>query len=645
MQTASLTLHRQFFPVAGRPLWTLARKSLHNQFRPKTRLKPSEWADRYRVLSRENCAEPGQWRTARTPYLREIMDAVFDFRVWMVVLMKAAQLGFTEVVNNLVGYYIHQDPSPILVVQPNVEPMAHAWSKGRLAPMLRDTDALRGRVKDARMRDAGNTVGHKQFPGGEISIAGANSAAGLRSRPIRILLLDEVDGYPPSASEEGDPVELAIVRTDTFWNRKVVLGSTPTDKGISRIEKAHTASDQRQYFVPCPHCGYQQQLIWKQLQWEKDNPQTAMYQCGHISPDGELLGGCGKMIPERFKPSMLRAGEWRAQTDFNGIAGFHLNGLYSPFRTWSELAALWLDIHDDRERLKTFINTRLGQVWEDYGEVASASELEKRAEFYAAEVPAGVGVLTAGVDVQDDRLELAVKGWGERYESWLIAHHRIHGDPESDETWARLEAVLVKPYRHETGADMRIQCCMIDSGYKTANVYEFVRPRERRNVFASKGLDERAKAPLSRASRANRAGVKLFAIGVVALKDTLFGRLRVDQPGPGYLHFCQPGNGGADAEYFAQFGAEKRVTQKVRGQGRPIRKYIQIRTRNEAIDLEVLALAALHALGPGVMDNLGTLARRMTAKGEALKQKESVPTPSKESKRREKSWLNRWRDE
>jgi phage terminase large subunit GpA-like protein len=388
-----------------------------------------------------------------------------------------------------------------------------------------------------------------------------------------------------------------------------------------------------------------QVLKWRQLRWEDDKPQTAMYQCGEINEDGELLAGCGAMIPERFKQAMLRSGEWRAQHELDGVAGFHINSLYSPFKTWPELAREWLNAQGDREKLQAFINTRLGQVWEDYGQVVTPTELEKRAEEYPAEVPAAVGVLTAGVDVQDDRLELAVKGWGHGQESWLIAHRRVYGDPEREDTWAKLEPVLVKPYRHEHGADMRIQCCMVDSGYKTASVYEFVRPREKRNVFASKGLDERAKAPLSRATRANRAGVKLFTIGVVTMKDKLFARLKITKPGPGYLHFCKPGNSGADAEYFAQFGAEKRVIEKVKGQGRAVRKYVQIRTRNEAIDLDVLALAALHALGPGVMDNLDRLARQMTAKGEALKQKESVPTPSKESKRREKSWLNRWRDE
>lgn len=575
------------------------------------------------------------------------MDAVSNPDIPEMVLMKCARVGFTEgVIGNGIGYYIDQDPAPILVVQPSDED-AEDWSKRKLAPMLRDTPRLANRVADARSRDSDNTIKSKTFPGGSLKITGATSPKGLRRTDTRIAFLDEVDGYPPSAGAEGDPVSLARRRLTTFWNRKLILGSTPTLKGISRIEKALDESDQRSYHVPCPHCGRFQVLRWGGpnesygIKWEDEKPQTAAYLCE----------SCGALIEEAEKPAMVAQGRWVAKHPERSIPGWHLTALVSLFdgARWPVLVDEWLTAKDDPERLKVFVNTVLGETWEIRGEGVSPESLAARAEQYPEEVPAGAGLLTSGVDVQADRLEVEIDGWGMEEENWMVAHHRLYGDPSQEEVWQRLESILTRPYKHELGATIRIRACVIDSGFRTGEVYRFVRPRQHRNVWASKGLDERGKAPLSRATRANRDGVKLFTIGTVAMKDTLFSRLRIQRPGPRYMHFCAQTDDGADAEYFAQLGAEKAVIEKVRG--RPIRRYVQVRTRNEAIDLKVLNLAALAALFP--MKNREHQLRREVEqiKKAGKKRREEPPpdeqgatpppAPKRPSPRR--GWVNRWR--
>ncbi len=295
--------------------------------RPPPRLTVSQWADEYRRLSPESAAEPGRWRTDRAPYQRGIMDAVNDPTVREIVVMKSAQVGWTEILGNIVGFHVDRDPAPILLIQPTLE-MAEAWSKDRLAPMVRDTPALKGKIKDARSRDSGNTLLHKQFPGGHVTIAGANSPAGLASRPIRVVLCDEVDRYPPSAGTEGDPISLARKRSTTFWNRKLLMGSTPTVKDASRIEAAFLASDQRYFLVPCPHCGTEDRLRWQHVRWPEGRPEEAHYVCPH----------CGAVIEDTDKLRMLESGRWEASTEFNGVAGFHLSELYSPWVTFGAMA-------------------------------------------------------------------------------------------------------------------------------------------------------------------------------------------------------------------------------------------------------------------------------------------------------------------
>lgn len=516
------------------------------------------------------------------------MDAVSDPTIETVVVMASAQVGKTEVVNNVVAYHIDQDPCPILVLQPTLE-MAQTWSKDRLAPMLRDTPCLRGRVRDARARDSGNTMLHKQFPGGHITMCGANSPAGLASRPIRVVLSDEVDRYPFSAGTEGDPVGLAEKRTTTFFNRKRVRTSTPTIKGVSRIEAAFLASDRRRYHVPCPHCDHMQVLRWHNIRWDKDGdggnlPDTAAYYCE----------GCGARITDTEKSRVLGQGEWRAEVEFSGVAGFHLSALYSPWVSFAEIVREFLAAKHSPELLQVWTNTVLGEPWEEEGQQADDGALLSRREVYGPAVPEGAGLLTAGVDVQGDRLEIEVLAWGLASETWSMETRILPGDPTKPDVWRDLDDYLLAPWQHVNGQSMRIVCACVDSGFLTDEVYKFVRPRLARRVFPVKGIPGPGKPIAGRPSKANSGQVPLYPVGADTAKDALFARLRITTPGPGYQHFTSD----HDEEYFLQLCAEKKVTAFVKGFAVPSWK--KVRARNEALDLRVYAMAAFGILNPNM---------------------------------------------
>jgi phage terminase large subunit GpA-like protein len=517
------------------------------------------------------------------------MDALSDPSVHTVAVMKSAQVGYTEALLNTIGYHIAQDAAPILLVQPTLD-MAEAFSKDRLAPMLRDTPALKGKVQDARSRDSGNTLLHKQFPGGHITMAGANSPASLASRPVRIVLFDEVDRYPPSAGTEGDPVTLGSKRQATFWNRKRLLGGTPTLKGLSRIERAYQASDQRRFCLPCPECGVSHALEWKNVLWDK-------------SDSGEPLDGrvymacpnCGAVIEEFQKPAMLAAGEWISGAEFNGTAGFHISELYSPWRSWREIRDDFLAAKDDKETLKAWVNTSLGETWEDSGEKVDEHDLAKRREIYPEVVPAGALVLTAGVDVQADRIEVEVVGWAQNRESWTVAYKIELGDTQQDDVWEKLDALLLTQWPSESGHVLRISAVGVDSGFSAQRVYKFCAPRFARGVLAVKGMQGPGRPVAKRGDPGKIAGPKpphIYILGVDDIKGTIYSFFNAESGEAGFCHWPDD----LPDEYFSQLTAEKRVTKYVRGF--PRLEWIKTRKRNEALDCRVYAFAALTILNP-----------------------------------------------
>ncbi len=549
---------------------------------PPPDLKVSEWADAHRRLSSEASAEPGQWRTSRAPYQRGIMDALNEPGIEMVVIISSAQVGKTEIIGNTIGYFIHQDPAPMLVLQPTLE-MGEAWSKDRLAPMLRDTPVLQGKVRDASARNSGNTLLHKTFAGGHVTIAGANSPAGLAMRPIRVLLGDEVDRYPVSAGTEGDPISLALKRTATFWNRKIVLTSTPTIAGASRIENAWQGSDRRRYWVPCPHCGTFQLLKWPQVVWPEGRPEDAYFACL----------GCGAAITNADKPKMLTAGEWRAENPGGKVAGFHLNELYSPWRTFGDVAESFLEAkRGGPEQLKVWINTSLGETWNPRdAEQLQAEGLMKRREEYEAPVPAGVAMLTAAVDTQDDRLEWLVLGWGLGGECWQIDHGAVFGNLALVDPWNSLHAVLTQTWRHAAGSQMPISASFVDSGgHYSKQVMQFTLAHRADHIFPLKGASRAQARPVQRGPKRSR----LWMVDTVAIKDQLFARLRVATPGPGFIHFPMA----ADRIWFEQILAERPVVRRQFGLDRRVYEKVAPGARNEALDLFVYATAAIELLDP-----------------------------------------------
>jgi len=488
----------------------------------------------------------------------------------------------TECLNSFVGYVIDQDPGPILVVQPRVED-GEAWSKDRLAPMLRDTPCLRGKVADVRSRDANNRILHKRFQGGSITIAGANSPAGLAMRPIRYVLLDEVDRYPPSAGTEGDPVSLAIKRSTTWWNRKILLVSSPTVKGASRIESWWLRSNQSSFWVPCPECGTFQILVWPGMEWPEAHPEEVQYRCN----------GCHALIPPYRKPWMLARGEWRAAKPKSKIAGFWISQLYSPWKEWGETAVEFLEAKaGGPETLRAFINTALAELWDDEAETSvDIAVLLGRREVYGPRLPAGVCTLTAGVDVQLDRIELELVGWGKGEESWSIEYQVFPGDPSAPDVWRSVDAFLNRQWPHEYGISLPVAACSIDSGFHTQAVYEFCRTRYHRRILAIKGKGGSLPVWPKRPTRNTIHKTPLWIVGVDSAKSVIYGRLKIDQPGPGYAHFPAE----RTAEWFEQLLSETLVTSYSRGV--PVREWRRKKgVRAEVLDARVYAYAALCGL-------------------------------------------------
>jgi phage terminase large subunit GpA-like protein len=513
------------------------------------------------------------------------MEAVSDSTVETVVVMAGSQLGKTESCLNVIGFHIDVDPGPIMVVQPR-DRDAEKWSKKRLIPMLRDSPSLRGKVNDDRGRGNDNTILEKSFPGGRIVIVGSNSPSGLAGDPIRVLLCDEVDHFRPSAGAEGDPITLARRRTSNFWNRKVVLTSTPTIKGASRIEAAFEASDQRRFFVPCGACGHEQTLRWERVEWDKDErgehlPETAAYRCE----------SCGAKWGDGERKAAVRLGRWQATRPFTGTAGFHLSALYSPWVELEGLVSMFVEAKAFPEQLKAFVNLTLGETWEEKGEQLDEGSLLSRREHYGPEIPAAVSIITAGIDTQDDRLEVELVGWGVGEECWSLDFRVIRGDPSTNVPWRDLDALLLEQRRRADGIVLPVAAACLDTGgHHTQAAYAFARERYGRRVWATKGVGGSRPIWPRKPSRNNVGKTPLFLIGVDSAKELIVARLRLPSGQLASCHFPDR----YDVEYFEQLTGEKVLTKYHRGFAR--RQWVKTRARNEALDCRVLNVAALAGL-------------------------------------------------
>lgn len=582
-------------------------KSFCQGLKPDPNFNVSQWADNHRILTSVSSAEPGPWRTDRTPYLKEIMDCLSPSNPCeKVVFMKGAQIGGTECGNNWMGFVIHHAPGPMLIVNPTVE-TAKRTSKMRIDPAIENCPALKEKVQDPRSRDSGNTMLMKEFPGGVLILTGANSAVGLRSMPIRYLFLDEVDGYPDDANAEGDPVNLAIQRTATFSNKKIFMISTPTIKNYSRIETAFLEGDQRYYFVPCPDCSELQILKWKNIKWPKGQPENAYYKCKK----------CGSKWEDHQKAEILKNGKWIAQNPNNEskTISFHLSSLYSPhgWVSFGDIAKEFSEVHKDPPRLQVWTNTKLAETWEDMsGEAIDPTGLLKRRENFGKHLPKDVAIITAGVDVQDNRLELEIVGWGKDEESWSLDYQVIYGDPSTPDLWNDLDKILSHSFIHSRDlGNFAITAVAVDSGgHYTDHVINYCDERKYKRFWAIKGSSNGNGVPIwpVRASQSKRLKKPVYVIGVNDAKETLMQRLRIENSGAGYWHFPIE----RDQEWFNQITSEVIKTKYVKG--RPTRTW-QPRKEGiatEGLDCRVYAFAALRGLVRNWKLDLNKLAHKLS---------------------------------
>lgn len=507
-----------------------------------------------------------------------------------VILKWAAQTAKTEVILNFIGFIVDQDPGPILCIQPNVSPMGESFSKDRVAPMIRDTPTLRGRVADARERDSGNTLTHKKFAGGHLTIAGANSPAGLAARPIRYLIGDERNRW--ENTKEGSPLALGKKRQQTFHNRKRLLASSPTIAGVGIDDDYEKAERQYERQLRCLGCGEWQFPELKHFVWEDGKLEEAMYACGH----------CGFAHALSDEDRLKATAEWICVKDEGDQRkAFWMNQFASPFASWLKTLREYIEAKDSPEALRVFENTALAKNQQGAGDGADQHELARRREIYRAEVPAGVAVLSAGADVHPDRIEIEVVGWAPNLESWTVDWRVVHGSPDQPTTWAAFDEVLLGAWRHEGGHEMRIAAVCIDSGYSAQNVYKFVAPRSTRGVYAIKGFDG-AGRPVAKIGKPGKikgpTPERIYILGVDSIKDTLYSFFRSEPGEAGFCHWPTrlPGERDMPASYFDQLTAEERVTRWRRG-ARKV-EWIKKRPRNEALDCRVYAYAALTILNP-----------------------------------------------
>lgn len=625
---------------------------------PKTSV--SEWADTYRIVS--DGARPGRWRTSNAPYQKEIMDAFTQPGVRRVVAKTASQVGKSDIMNNVIGRFAHIDPAAIMMIQPSID-MAEDYSKSRIAPMIRDTKVLRNLFYDvkagktAKTRDSNNTILSKIFPGGRLIMCGANSPAGLASRPIRVLLADEVDRFPDSAGTEGDPVELAAKRMTTFWNRVMGLFSTPTNEGASRIETEYHAGTQEEWQHACPNCGEYHLITYRDIETEHEeivNPnktKTVIVKsvkwrcpdCGHAYGETAMKQAKQKYVPQN--PSALS----------NGCRSFFVNCFAPLWIEWAEVMREWLEAKGDPEREKVIVNTRFGETYRQVGKFSDEQVFLKRRHTYEAELPDGVLLLTAAVDVQDNRLEYEICGWGVGEENWGIKKSVILGSPTQEQTWEELDQQLDRTYYFRNGNGLKVLRTFIDSGYCADEVYKYCRSKFALQRFAIKGMSGPGLPLYYKISPVKKYSIPLVILGVDSGKQYVMSRLEISVPGPKYFHFPldhTPGDGakvsevlmqrGYDEIYFKGLIAEQLVMRKRGGIVYQAWENIAKDKRNEPFDLRVYNLACMQSIKPNweaLQQLIGAPRREKIAEEKGAK---SAPKTSQGGRKRRSKGTNLW---
>ncbi|MBB3998867.1 phage terminase large subunit family protein [Aureimonas pseudogalii] len=551
-------------------LAALRREALQ-ALRPPRKLALSDWCEANVVLPASLSSQPGRMRL--WPHQRAIADSIGDPTVERVSVLKSVRVGYSQLLTAAIGHYAANDPASVLVVLP-ADADSRTMMTSNIEPVFAESPALRSVIStDPKGRDI---MLERRFPGGSLALVSARSPRNLRGRTARVLFLDEVDAFEVDVKGEGDPVMLAERRTLSYGDRKIVMGSTPVDEATSRICRAYAASDGRVYEVPCPSCGTFTELTWRMIEWEADKPATAAFRCPH----------CDDLVPETEKPRMVAGGHWRAtRPEVVGHHGYRLNALVSllPNAAWGKLAAEFVVAKRSPETLKTFVNTLLGEPWRDEGDEIDSGALASRAEPFGLDaIPAEVLVVTAGLDVQDDRVEITTAGWTKDGDALVLAHEVVWGSPLRDDTWAEVDDLLRRSWRHPGGGLLRVDAAIVDSGSggHTDAVYGFCKPRTGRRVFAGKGV-----AGFSRkAVEPSKArDIRLMLVGVDAIKNELVNRLAAGRT----IRFA----GDLTETWFEQLAGERRIVRHVRGH--PVRAFERIPGRRvEALDCLVYAFAA-----------------------------------------------------
>lgn len=611
-------------------------KRAFSHYKPPEDLSVSEWAEQYRVLSRESSAEAGRWRNSRTPYLVEIMDAFTDYRVKKISVASSSQVGKSELELNLIGYIIDQDPSSILHIQPTIDD-AKKFSRLRIAPMLRDCKKIGGKVADVKGRDSSNTTLQKSFAGGMLTMVGSNSPSALASTPVKYVLGDERDRWALSAGTEGDPWKLAEARTTTFFNAKMVDVSTPTIKGASAIEKSYNEGTQETWQHECPCCGEYHEIDFNDIKYDFETIKKGREKDYIITDIHWVCPDCGYMAPE--EEMRKQPAKWVAaypEAIQNGHRSFWLKGFASPWQPWEKMILAFLRARNDPQRLKVVFNTMFGWLWEDRGDIEDEDAFLARREEYGTredgspiELPEGVLVLTCGVDTQDDRLEYEVVGHGHYGETWGIKKGIIMGDPHYTEVWERLDDVIDHEYKFENPEkSLKISMTFVDSGgHKTQDVYRECKKRIHKRVFAIKGQGGDG-VPYTKPPSKVKIVVNgriightwLYVLGVDSGKADIMSNLKVQEPGAKYCHFPRENDKGYDMKFFQGLLSEKLEMRTEKGRTRWVWVKLLGHERNEALDCRNYALAAFRVLDP----DLNAVERRLKGLRKDQEQKPTV---------------------
>lgn len=558
-------------------------------WKPPPRLLVSEWTNGFRYLSSESSAEPGRWKNARAPHLVAPMDALSPYdEAEKVVCKFCSQSGKTEVILNFIGYIMDLDPGPILAIQPNVSPMGEAFSKDRINPMLRDSPTLAVKSGPLKSRTTASTILHKTFQNGHLTIAGANSPAGLASRPIRYLVCDELDRW--EITKEGDPLVLARKRQQTFRARrraKELDVSSPTYDDIGISYEYDGCSQAYEWHLTCQHCGETQFPKIEHFSWDDVDESTTRYAC-------QACGGVHSLADEN---KVKASGAWVCVREGSRKSvGYWFNQFSSPFARWDDTIREWLDAQGDGAKMQAVVNTSFATGWEGEGEKIEPHVLRAREQPLGDILPDWVRMITIGADCQADRIEAEVVGWGERKESISLDYRVFPGEPSTDDVWNDLLEFYREPWDATEGRKMLPSCMCIDSGAFTQHVYDFVKRARDKGIIPVKGaagmtreqIDADVRARMKRMAKRMRSGKPPEILGVDAIKLTVYQYLSADRGAVGYSHFPV----GRSDEYYSQLTGERLIVVQKRGK-RATRAWKPIYPNVEALDCRVYAYAAL----------------------------------------------------